>query len=365
MGTVRLFGDRQIILVIIFLNKMNKLKAISRGIILIVFFAGIFFTWANTANAEYKTCTDETNCKSICTSGAFFTTPSDGMFGGYNYYCTNGYTTDAAVVGTVTSGSTCTSQNCVSGYYCAYKSVSEGWTCQSKVADGTSCGDNGVTLAGSTGNLCPYQCSSGTYYLNSSSSYICGSSSSSTSATTAGTSTGSGSTSFTNPLTYTTVESLLTSILSSIQKIVVVLALVFIVIGALMILVSAGSPETAESGKKAITMAIVGLAIGIGAPSILKELSSILGWTSTNSSVTSAISLSQIALNVLSFLLGISGVLAIIMLIVGAIMYLTSAGDETRIESGKKIFINSLIGVVIIMAAMVIVKQIAAFFIVS
>lgn len=172
-----------------------------------------------------------------------------------------------------------------------------------------------------------------------------------------------GATSFTNPLNYTNVEDLLTGILSAIQKIIVVLALVFIAIGAVMILVSAGSPETVEKGKKAITMAIVGLAIGIAAPSILKELAGILGWGTTNASVTAAMSLSAIALRVLNFLLGITGVLALIMLVVGAVMYLTSAGDEERIESGKKIFRNALIGVLIVMASMVLVRQIALFFV--
>lgn len=168
-------------------------------------------------------------------------------------------------------------------------------------------------------------------------------------------------TSFTNPLTYNSVEELLSSILSAVQKIIVTLALVFIVVGAIMILVSAGSPETVEKGKKAITMAIVGLAIGIAAPSIMKELAGILGWTSTPANVAGAQTLSQIALNVLDFLLGISGVLALIMMIVGAIMYLTSAGEEERINTGKKIFWSSVIGIIIIMSSMVIVKQIANF----
>ena len=168
-------------------------------------------------------------------------------------------------------------------------------------------------------------------------------------------------TSFTNPLTYNSVEELLSSILSAVQKIIVTLALVFIVVGAIMILVSAGSPETVEKGKKAITMAIVGLAIGIAAPSIMKELAGILGWTSTPANVAGAQTLSQIALNVLDFLLGISGVLTLIMMIVGAIMYLTSAGEEERINTGKKIFWSSVIGIIIIMSSMVIVKQIANF----
>lgn len=184
----------------------------------------------------------------------------------------------------------------------------------------------------------------------------------STTTSTAVTST-SGSTNFTNPLAFTTVEGLLGGILSAIQKIIVTLALVFIAIGAVMILVSAGTPEMVERGKKAITMALIGLSLGIAAPSILKELAGFLGWgTTTDASVNAAMSLSQIALRVLNFLLGITGVLALIMLVIGGFMYLTSAGDEERIDSGKKIFKSALIGVIIVLASMVLVRQIALFF---
>jgi hypothetical protein len=169
-----------------------------------------------------------------------------------------------------------------------------------------------------------------------------------------------GSTSFTNPLQFNTVEGLLGAILSAVQKIIVVLALIFIVIGSVLILSSAGTPDMVERGKKAITMALVGLALGLAAPSILKELAGVLGWG--GAATLSGPSLSQIALNVLSFLLGIAGVLTLIMLVIGAIMYLTSAGDEERVESGKKIFKSALIGIVIVMASMIIVRQIALFF---
>jgi hypothetical protein len=170
------------------------------------------------------------------------------------------------------------------------------------------------------------------------------------------------STVFTNPLNYTTVEDLLTHVLSSVQMIIGVLALVFIVVGAIMVLSSAGTPEMVERGKKTITAALIGLAIGVAAPSLLKEIGNAIGW-SGNATTQSALSLSQIALNVLNFLLGVAGTLTIIMMVIGGMMYLTSAGDEDRIKKGKEIFVNSVIGIVIIMAAMVIVQQIAKFFV--
>lgn len=172
-------------------------------------------------------------------------------------------------------------------------------------------------------------------------------------------STTTSATKFTNPLEFSTVEGFLGGIMSAIQKIIVVLALVSITIGSVFILASAGNSGMVEKGKGAITMALVGLAIGIAAPSLLKELASIIGW---GDAVQAKLTLSQIAVNVLNFLLGTMGILALIMLVIGAIMYLTSAGDEDRIDKGKEIFKYSLIGVLLAMASMVLVTQIARFF---
>ncbi|KKP98492.1 MAG: hypothetical protein US25_C0004G0009 [Candidatus Moranbacteria bacterium GW2011_GWE1_36_7] len=169
----------------------------------------------------------------------------------------------------------------------------------------------------------------------------------------------SGGTNFTNPLNFSTVEDFLGGIMSAIQRIIVVLALVSITIGSVMILASAGSSGMVERGKAAITMALVGLAIGLAAPSLLKELANIVGW---GTAVPAALSLSEIAVRVLNFLLGTMGIVALVMMVIGAIMYLTSAGDEDRINQGKDIFKYAIIGLILAMSAMVLVTQIARFF---
>lgn len=171
------------------------------------------------------------------------------------------------------------------------------------------------------------------------------------------------STSFTNPLQYNTVQEVLNSLLETLRGIIVILSIIFIIIGAVMYITSGGNSKQIESAKSAITAAMIGLAIGIAAPSFLKEISTILGWNSTPADVSGAISLTQILTNVLTFLTGIVGILSIIMLIIGALMILSSAGDEDRIDSGKKIVKYSVIGIIVAFAALVIVKQIAALFV--
>lgn len=141
-----------------------------------------------------------------------------------------------------------------------------------------------------------------------------------------------------------------------------ILALIFIIIGAFLYITSAGNEGRMETAKKCILAAMVGLALGIAAPAFLKEIASILGWGTVPPEVSTSLSLIQIATNVLNFLLTIIGILAIIMLIIGGIMYLTAAGDEDQIDRGKKIVKYSLIGITIALAALVLVRQVAAFF---
>ena len=173
----------------------------------------------------------------------------------------------------------------------------------------------------------------------------------------------SSGTTFTNPLAFNTVEELLTRIMTTVQKIIVTLALVTMLIGALLYVTSAGAEKQVTQAKEAISAALIGLALGIAAPSMLKELSNILGWNSTNSTVSNSLTLSAIAINVLNFLLGIFGILSLIMMIIGASLYLTSAGDEDRIDKGKDIFKYAVLGIIVAMSAMVLLRQIAVFFV--
>lgn len=63
----------------------------------------------------------------------------------------------------------------------------------------------------------------------------------------------------------------------------------------------------------------------------------------------------QLAINFGKFLLGIVGSLALLMFVYGGFMWLTSGGEASRIEAGKKILVNSVIGVGITFFAWVVV----------
>jgi hypothetical protein len=164
-----------------------------------------------------------------------------------------------------------------------------------------------------------------------------------------------------NPIGFNDVQDVLGGLLGSLQAIIAILALIFIVIGGILYMTAAGDEGRVKIAKGMITVAVVGFALGVAAPSFLKQIGEILGWGAIPAPVAGKPFI-EIATNILNFLLSITGVIAIIMLVVGGIMYLTSAGDEERIATGKKIIQFSLIGIAIALGALVIVGQLANFF---
>jgi hypothetical protein len=79
----------------------------------------------------------------------------------------------------------------------------------------------------------------------------------------------------------------------------------------------------------------------------------------TSSNIKNFCTAGGLAIFAIQILINFSGVVAVLFLIVGGFFYLTSAGNEEQSEKGKKILINSVIGLVVIILASAIVRIIA------
>jgi len=66
----------------------------------------------------------------------------------------------------------------------------------------------------------------------------------------------------------------------------------------------------------------------------------------------------QLALTVLNFFLGFLGLLAVVMIIYGGVLYVSAAGDEGKIDKGKKIIMYAIVGIVIILLSFAIVNTV-------
>ena len=78
--------------------------------------------------------------------------------------------------------------------------------------------------------------------------------------------------------------------------------------------------------------------------------------------ISDAPPISSVGINILFFLLSVTGIIAIIASVIAAIMYATSAGDEKRMQFAKKYMQYAILGVVLAMGGMVAIGFIGQFF---
>lgn len=75
----------------------------------------------------------------------------------------------------------------------------------------------------------------------------------------------------------------------------------------------------------------------------------------TNSNLPAG-SLSDIIQNLMQWLLYVVGFLAVVGFVISGILYLTSAGDDDKIETAKNAMIYSIIGVIVAILGLVIIQ---------
>ncbi len=75
---------------------------------------------------------------------------------------------------------------------------------------------------------------------------------------------------------------------------------------------------------------------------------------------TGATGLSQVVTRVISWLMVFAGLVAVIYLIYGGLLYITAGGDAEKSKSGRTALINAIIGIVIIALALLIVRWVGS-----
>ncbi len=158
--------------------------------------------------------------------------------------------------------------------------------------------------------------------------------------------------------TVSTIQEFLKSTQSYLNVVAGTIAVVFVLVGASLYIISAfGKEDLAALGKKIVIVAVGGFTIVVAAPVILKEIITLIpgGDVSQVATTRGAVSILNGAL--MGFL-GFVGLYAIIGFLFGGFMYFFSAGDEKRAERAKTIVTYSLIGTTVAAGAMIIARQI-------
>jgi len=110
--------------------------------------------------------------------------------------------------------------------------------------------------------------------------------------------------------------------------------------------------------KQTGTQLVVGaMTLFLGAQSALAQGAAVIPGSETPVEaipVLSGTSLTQLIEQIINVLLVVVGILAVIYLIYGGIMYITAGGDAEKANKGRVAITNAIIGIVIIMLALAI-----------
>lgn len=159
----------------------------------------------------------------------------------------------------------------------------------------------------------------------------------------------------------TDITTFLANVLGRLQSIVGFLAVLFILIGAVLYVSSAGSEKMTRAAKGFWTSALLGVAIVFAAPSFLLQIKTSLFSGAMPTSPDQIPSLTDMVSRVLQFLLSIVGSLAIIGLVISGIMYITAGLNKGQSDQAKKAMQSSIIGIILAGLALALIKQIAEF----
>lgn len=125
------------------------------------------------------------------------------------------------------------------------------------------------------------------------------------------------------------------------------LAIFFIIYGGFLFMTGGSNPSQVEKGRKAVLNAIVGLVILLGAIAITNFIFSLIGSVDTKAANADTLLLAN-ALNLVYF---IAGTISVIVIIIGGIMFATSAGDAGKVTRSKNMLTYAIVGLVIILVA--------------
>jgi hypothetical protein len=81
--------------------------------------------------------------------------------------------------------------------------------------------------------------------------------------------------------------------------------------------------------------------------------------TGLSNSFLGASTLSGLIISIIKIILSLAGLIAVLVLIIGGFRYVTSFGNEDQVGQAKKMIINAIIGIVIIILSFVIVTVVS------
>lgn len=130
------------------------------------------------------------------------------------------------------------------------------------------------------------------------------------------------------------------------------IALFFILYGGFLFITGGGNPSQVEKGRKSILNAIIGLVIALGSIAITNLIFGVIsGANGSNGYGAPQIAAGQLVINGLNLLYYIAGIVAVIVIIIAGLNYVTALGNSSQITRAKNMILYAVIGLGVLLLA--------------
>lgn len=144
------------------------------------------------------------------------------------------------------------------------------------------------------------------------------------------------------------------NILNGVLGILAVVAVVVIVIGGIRFMTSAGDANKAKQAKSTILYACIGLVVAALAGIIVNFVAKTLILKTLQEN--SGSDLPSIIIGIINNALGILAAVAVVIIVISGVRFMTSAGDASKVKSAKDAILYACIGLAVIALAAIIVN---------
>jgi hypothetical protein len=146
-------------------------------------------------------------------------------------------------------------------------------------------------------------------------------------------------------------DTVIQNVITFLEFMIAILAVLFIIIGGIMYITSVGDEQKTSRAKQTIFAALAGLFVALIAGILRDAITGI-----TEVAGADPFPLGNKIFNVIAYILSFVAVISVAAFVYGGYTYLTSGGNEERLQKGKRIIIYSVVGIVLIMMSATIVN---------
>lgn len=129
------------------------------------------------------------------------------------------------------------------------------------------------------------------------------------------------------------------------------LIIAYVIYGGYLYVFSRGEAGKVAEGKKTLTQAFIGLGIVMTATIIMNTIRIALGnvkYTENCTTGDCGATPDQVVIGFINWVIGIAGVMSVIFVVYGGLLYITSTGDPSKVKQAKNMITYSLIGLAIV-----------------